>query len=621
MKNIKGHKLYLFVFLFILLEEIIFSFLTYKNIEIYHILFSLLYSSVIYFIYLFLYSKKAILYFLNTCIFLIFISNYLYYVNYLSFIRMDVLFKSIKVVYFSSNIFEMIKNNIIDIILLLIPFVMINYLTYKDKNKNKFSFKYLFILFIIYLIPITFMMFDRDDDIYSSKNLYSNINFPVKNLSTFGVLTSIRLDYQRYFFGFSDRGFSITINDKKYNDNEYNIVNLKFKNTNNDEIKEINSYIKSIEPTKKNVYTGLLKNKNVIFILAESFNSIAINKDITPNLYRLYNEGFIFDNFYNPLFPVSTADGQYISDISLFPSDIVHSLENCNKNYYPYSLANVFSNLGYMTYSYHNYLYNYYDRDKYYANIGFDVYKGIGNGLKMEDTRSDYDLVNVSIDEFINQDKFMTYYLTISGHAPYNSNNKISIKNYDKLSKYNYSDTVKYYLSTQVELDKMIELLFEKLEKTKKLNDTVIVLVPDHVPYGLTIDDMNEISTFERDNEFEKYRSAFIIYNKDINKYKSNDNYCSNIDILPTLLNLFGIEYDSRLMIGRDILSNSDGMIVYGNRNIVTKDYKYSNMNDYLVGNNISLDKIKKVKDDIYMKYRISRLMLENDYYRYLFKD
>lgn len=620
MKNIKGLKLYLFVFIFILLEEILFSFLTYKNIEIYHILFSLLYSSVIYFIYLFLYSKKTFLYFLNTCIFLIFISNYLYYVNYLSFIRIDVLFKSIKVLYFSSNIFDMIKNNIIDIILLLIPFVTINYLTYKDRNKNKFSFKYLFILFIIYLIPITFMIFDRDDDIYSSKNLYSNINFPVKNLSTFGVLTSIRLDCQRYFFGFRDKGFSITINDKKYNNDEYNIVDLEFKNTNNDEIKEINSYISSKEPTKKNVYTGLLKEKNVIFILAESFNSIAINKDITPNLYKLYNEGFTFENFYNPLFPVSTADGQYISDISLFPSDIVHSLENSNKNYYPYSLGNVFSSRGYKTYSYHNYLYSYYDRDKYYPNMGFSVYKGIGNGLNMKDTRSDYDMVNASIDEFIKEEKFMTYYLTISGHAPYNSNNKMSIKNYYKLSKYNYSDTVKYYLSTQIELDKMIGLLLEKLENAKKLDDTVIVLVPDHVPYGLTIDEMNEISTFRRDNEFEKYRSALTIYNKDINKYKGNDNYCSNIDILPTLLNLFGVEYDSRLIMGRDILSNNDGMIVFGNRNIVTKNYKYSNMNEYIDGS-ISLDEIKEIKNNIYMKYRISRLMLENDYYRYLFKD
>lgn len=620
MNNVKKYKLLIYIFLFVLIEEIIFSFLTYKNFSIYHILFSLLYSSVIYFLYLFLYNKKTILYFLNTCIFLIFISNYLYFINYLSFIRIDVLFKSIKVVYFSSNIFEILKNNICGIVLLLVPFVMISYLIHKDNNKNKFSFKYLFALFVIYLIPITIMLIDKNDDIYAPKNLYSCTNFPVKNLSTFGVLTSIRLDYQRYFFGFKDKGSLVTVNDKKYNSDEYNIVNLKFKDTDNDEIKEINNYISNREPTKKNIYTGLLKDKNVIFILAESFNSIAINKDITPNLYRLYNEGFTFDNFYNPLFPVSTADGQYMSDISLFPSDIVHSLENCNKNYYPYSLANVFSNLGYGTYSYHNYLYDYYNRDKYYPNMGFDVYKGIGNGLNMNDTRSDYDMVNVSIDEFINKEKFMTYYLTISGHAPYNNSNKMAIKNYDKLSNYNYSDTVKYYLSTQIELDKMIGLLFERLEKAKKLEDTVIILVPDHVPYGLTIDEMNEVSTFKRDNEFEKYRSALTIYNKDINKYKSNDNYCSNIDILPTILNLFGVEYDSRLMMGRDILSNNDGMVVFGNRNIVTKDYKYSNMNEYIDGN-ISLDEIKNIKNDIYMKYRISRLMLENDYYIYLFKD
>ena len=131
---------------------------------------------------------------------------------------------------------------------------------------------------------------------------------------------------------------------------------------------------------------------------------------------------------------------------------------------------------------------------------------------------------------------------------------------------------------------------------------------------------MNEISDIKRDNEFEKYRSSLVIYNQNINKYKNSDNYCSNIDILPTILNLFGVEYDSRLFMGRDILSNGDGMVVFGNRNIVTKDYKYSNMKDIIYGE-IDETEINKLKNDIYMKYRISRLMLENDYYNYLFND
>lgn len=617
MKRIKEYYIFISMFIYILLEEIIFSFLTYKSFSIEILFFSLLYSFVIFLIYLFT-NKKNILYIINTFILIIFISNYLYYINYMSFIKLDVLLKSFDVLYFSDNILNIIKKHLIELLIIILPFLIVNYFIYKNNYKVKFNYKSFIIVLLLYFIPISTIILFDSDDIYSKNNLYFNINFPSKNLSSFGLLTSIRLDMQRYIFGFNDKGSSVSINNNTYSNSEYNVLNINFKDSDNDNIKEINDYINSVIPTKKNIYTGLLKDKNLIFILAESFNTIAVSEELTPNLYRLFSDGFTFDNFYNPLYPVSTADGQYLSDISLFPSDMVHSLENCNENYYPYSLGNVFSKLNYNTYSYHNYKYDYYSRDKYYENMGFKVYKGIGNGLDMDDSRSDYDLVKSNINEFINDEKFMTYYLTISGHAPYNKNNKIAMKNIELLNNYDYSDSVKYYLSTQIELDNMIGLLFDELEKHNKLDDTVIVLIPDHVPYGLTIDEMNEISDIERDNEFEKYRSSLVIYNEDINKYKSNDNYCSNIDILPTLLNLFGVEYDSRLLMGRDILSNNDGIIVFGNRNIVTKDYKYSNMNDYYIGN-VSKEEIDDLKNNIYIKYRISRLMLENDYYKYLF--
>lgn len=619
MKKIKKYYILILMFVYIFLEEILFSLFTYKNITIEIFLFSLLYSYVFYIIYL-ITNKKYTLYFINAFVLLIFLSNYLYYVNYLSFIKTDVFLKSFNVIYFSDNILELIKNNFIYLILLIIPFMFVNYLIYKCDYKSKFSYKKVLIILLLYFIPIMSILIFDSNDIYSKKNLYFNINFADKNLSSFGLLTSVRLDVGRYIFGFKDKNSKIEVNKSSYSISEYNITELKYKNSNNSDINEINEYIKNVEPTKKNIYTGILKDKNLIFILAESFNSVAINKEITPNLYKLFSEGFTFDNFYNPLYPVSTADGQYLSDISLFPSDMVHSLENCNSKYYPYSLGNVFKKINYNTFSYHNYKYDYYSRDKYYSNMGFDVYKGIGNGLSMEDTRSDYDMVKSSISEYIDKNRFLTYYLTMSGHAPYNKDNNLSVKNLKLLEKYDYSDNVKYYLSTQIELDKMIGLLFEELDKFNKLDDTVIVLIPDHVPYGLTLEEMNEISDIKRDNEFEKYRSSLVIYNQNINKYKNSDNYCSNIDILPTILNLFGVEYDSRLFMGEDILSNGDGMVVFGNRNIVTKDYKYSNMKDIIYGE-IDETEINKLKNDIYMKYRISRLMLENDYYNYLFND
>lgn len=619
MKKYINYKMFLTIFIYILFMELIFSFLTYKNITIYIILFSLIYSLLIYFLYNF-FNNKKILYFIYTLILILFLNNYIYYINYSMFITFDVFIKSFKVLYFYNNIWSIVYKNIFNIILLFIPFILVIIFTKKFNLKDK-KFNYIILIICIILHIFTLLSFNiNSNNIYSYSNLYFDIDFPVKNLNSFGLLTSIRLNIQRTIFNFKEKGINININNDTYSNNKYNVLDIDFKDSDNEEINEINKYIKNSIPTKKNIYTGLLKDKNLIFILAESFNYMAVKKDITPNLYKLFNEGYTFDNFYNPLFPVSTADGQYLTDISLFPSDASHSLVNSNKNYISYSLAHMFDKDGYKTFSYHNYKYDYYERDKYYPNMGFNIYKGIGNGLNMDDTRSDYDLVKSSIDEYINEDKFFTYYLTISGHAPYNKDNKMSIKNLDRLDKYDYSTNVKYYLSTQIELDNMIGLLFDRLKENNKLDDTVIVLVPDHVPYGLSIDEMNELSNEDRNDEFYKYKSNLVIYNKDINKYKSNDNYCSNIDILPTMLNLYGFDFDSRLFMGRDILSNNDGMVVFGNRNIVTKNYRYSNMKDSIYGD-ISNKDIDILKSEVYMKYRISRLILENNYYNYLFND
>ncbi|MCI7084258.1 MAG: hypothetical protein MR938_06190, partial [Tenericutes bacterium] len=251
--------------------------------------------------------------------------------------------KSVKVLYFSNNIIEIIKNNIIGLLLLFIPLIVVCYLIKEDNYKNKFKFniKYIITLLILYVLPIISLFITNNNDIYSKSSLYFDINFPIKNLSSFGLITSLRLDTQRYIFKFKDKGSFININNEKYSSSEYNITNIDFKKSENEEIKEINEYFSNSIPSKKNIYSGLLKDKNLIFILAESFNYMAVKEDITPNLYRLFNDGFTFDNFYNPLFPVSTADGQYLTDISLFPSDAEHSLISTNKNYIPYSLASM----------------------------------------------------------------------------------------------------------------------------------------------------------------------------------------------------------------------------------------------------------------------------------------
>lgn len=613
----KSIYIILSIFGFIFLEEIIFSIFTYNSFSIYTFLFTIIFSLLIYIIYSLIKDKK-ILYIFSSIILLIFISNYLYYSLYSTFITIDVLLNSSKIYLFYNNIFNVFMDCFYIILLFFIPFILFVYLINKI-NIKKYFFKYSFICFVcFYIITLLLLNFDNKY-LYSSGNLYFNINFNIKNLSNFGLLNSIRINIQRSLFGFDEHKVIVNDNNSSYSIDEYNILDIDFKTSDNENINEINNYLENSIPSKKNIYTGIFEGKNMIFILAESFNSIAINSELTPSLYKIYNEGFKFNNFYNPLYPVSTADGQYLTDISLFPSDSSMSLKDVNDNYIPYSLANIFKSNGYKTYSYHNYKYNYYDRDKYYKNMGFDNYKAIGNGLNMEDNQSDFDMVKSSINEYINDENFFAYYLTMSGHAPYNNSNKVSSKNIYMLDNYHYSDSVKHYIATQIELDKMVEYILKTLKEKNKIDDTVIVLVPDHIPFGLDIDEMNELSGEELENEFSKYKSEFIIYNEKINRYKNSDNYAFNIDVLPTLLNLFGISYDSRLLMGRDALSSDSGMVIFGNRNILTKDFKYSNMKDFIYGN-ISNEEIDIIKQDIYFKFRISRLILEEDYYKYLFK-
>src|SRR5699024_8448840 len=111
-----------------------------------------------------------------------------------------------------------------------------------------------------------------------------------------------------------------------------------------------------------------------------------------------------------------------------------------------------------------------------------------------------------------------------------------------------------------IELDKMLEKLIEKLEESGELKDTVIALVGDHYPYTLSIDEMNEAATYEKDDTIEVNRSNFILWNSEMKEPIIIDKVGSQLDVLPTILNLFGIDYDSRLIVGKDILSDYEGL-------------------------------------------------------------
>ena len=345
-------------------------------------------------------------------------------------------------------------------------------------------------------------------------------------------------------------------------------------------------------------------------------------------MYKLTNSGFVFNNFYSPVF-LSTTGGEFQASTGLIPTQSILSLWKKNKPKISYALGNSFSKYGYTVNAYHNWTYTYYSRQDTMKTLGFNSYLGIGNGLeKLMDSKwipRDVDMINVTTDMYTSEDKFVTYYITVSGHAPYNfgTGNSTATRYQEYVQDLPYSKPVKAYLATQMELDRALELLIQKLEEKGILKDTVIALVGDHYPYTLSIDQINEVSTYPRDSIVEVNRSNFILWNSEMQEPVMVDKVGSQIDVLPTLLNLFGIEYDSRLLIGQDILSDNPGVAIFSNRSWVS-DYGtyFSTDKKFVPKDNVEIEEnyVSNMNKSVANKFTMSQSFLKYNIYEKLVK-
>lgn len=520
--------------------------------------------------------------------------------------------------------------------IILIPYIL--FLIFKNKlfdfkkNNLKFLISYL-LIFILSFLGIVLVISKNNEGFYSLKRLIFKTHAPMLTIDKTGLFTMEMIDIERYIFGFNEEIYSEQINVNNEEEKvpevkiEYNTTDIDFDKLINDEtddkIKSMHVYFKNTAPSNKNEYTGMFKDKNLIFITAEAFDTIAIDEKLTPTLYKIANNSFIFKNYYQPLYPVSTSDGEYMNLNSLIPKEGVWSFKQTSKISMPYGIGNMFNKEGYVSYGFHNHNYNYYDRQKSHKNIGLKYY-GCGNGLEKKMNckhwpNSDKEMIDATTSYYIDKDKFMTYYMTVSGHLNYNfSGNNMAYRNKNKVKNLKYSTAIKAYLATQIELDKSIEKLLQVLEEKGKLNDTLIVIAPDHYPYGLTTKQMNEISTIDRNDKFEKFHTTLIMYNPNIEKTVV-DKVISSLDILPTIYNLYGLTFDSRLLMGRDIFSNNEHIVILSDRSWITDKGKYNSVTKEFTSTTneeIEEEYIDRINMIVNQRYGMSSLIIDNNYYK-----
>ena len=629
------HKSFLLITGYLFILNIIFSCLLFKDITtdevIYYLLESITLSGIINIISNIPKkekTKKIIEIITITIISLLYMSQYVHFHFYDCFYSIYSLTHGSQILGYTYQIIKVIIDNIKGfLVLFILLLIMITIIIKIKEQNNKNRLIYYSIITIISIALTITGTYIHTNDIYSRKNILKNTNTEVKNVKKFGLITGMAIDTYRYKNVLEENLIKDKNNYefKKEDLKKYNVEDLKFEEikTNDNSINALTNYLKSENPTNKNEYTGIFKNKNLIFITAESFSFSAIDKDLTPTLYKLTTEGFNFTNFYTPIYYSSTADGEYTNLTGLLPKEGIWGLMESQNKYFPYTYGNIFNKSYYQSNSFHNGVYTFYQRNKVMPNLGYS-FKACGNGLEKSINcdifpQSDLEMMDKTYKYYKYSDKFNIYYMSISGHLPHNfKTNDIAIKNQKEVKNIKHIEPVKAYIAQTIELDKAVEKLLKNLQASKKLDNTVIVLLPDHYPYGLSekeLKDLKEINT-----EYDKHKSGLIIYNTKT-KGKKIDKYASNIDVLPTILNMFGMEYDSRLIIGKDIMSSTDGIVIFNDRSFLTnKGYYNENTNKFTntTKEKVNNKYIEEKRLEVYNKVNASSLIIQKDYYKYI---
>lgn len=415
---------------------------------------------------------------------------------------------------------------------------------------------------------------------------------------------------------------------------KYNVLNIDFDALNDmtedETIRAINAYCASLTGTNQNQYTGMLRDYNLIVLCAESFATAAIHRELTPTLYRLANEGIVFTNYYNT-YPSNTTDGEYTLCMGLYPDTSrgksASSFYASRNSYLPYCLGNVFrEQLGVRSYGYHNYLGSYYGREESHPNMGYAM-KFASSGMKFTTAwpASDLEMMQQSVDDYIGSgEQFHAYYMTFSGHYKYDTSvNPMAARNWKEVKDLPLSDAAKSYLSCHIELDKALEYLMQRLEEEGIADKTAIVLSGDHFPYGLYDYQYSELVGYTID-DFSKFKSTLIFWVGGLEENILVEEYCSNADVLPTILNLWGFDYDSRMLAGTDVFSDGEHIAILSDMsfytdkvwmNASTGEIRYLAEESQLPGNYVE-NMIRLVKT----KFSLSTDILNSAYYNFIFE-
>ena len=497
-------------------------------------------------------------------------------------------------------------------IIIIISFIFgLKYFKGNNQTNLKAIIKVFFLFLIVHTITPLFLGKANDSLSWSTwrnpRNIYINFNDNNKSMMVSGI------------YEYSIRNFYITfIKTKK--SNNYEDINFLEEEYN----KEEENYSTS--------YTGKYKDKNLILLQLEGTDNWLITEKDTPTLYNMMNNSINFTNHYSYYNGGgSTFNSEFAVNTGFItPLSYTQNAYTFNKNYFPYSLANLFKASDYSVNAFHMNDSEYYSRGTNYKNWGYENYYGLKDlGTYKDDSYTlDRELIlNETFQEkMFNSEKFVDYIITYSGHLPFTTEKGVCKKLVieDILKEENLEELPNYYILPEMteedcarrqakETDYMVELLLNTLQEKGLLENTVIVVFTDHYLY--TLSDQTILDKYKETGNNLINKTPFFIWDNGETKKKITS-VTSQLNIMPTLLNLFGLEYHPNYYIGEDALNNNYHGIVF------FSDYSWYDGNVYVDGgivtNNKNIDQIALEDKNYYINYIIRKndLTLKYNYFK-----
>lgn len=403
---------------------------------------------------------------------------------------------------------------------------------------------------------------------------------------------------------------------------------------NSDDMTEVINYTKSnyAEPNEK--YFGAAEGMNVIYIHLESFQNFLIDyklngEEVTPFLNSLTKDPntLYFDNFFHQTAQGKTSDAEFMLENSLFGLPQGSAFITKGQNTYQAAPA-ILSDNGYTSAVFHGNSGTFWNRNEIYKSFGYDHFFD----ASYYDTSSEKDMAEYGLMDkpFFEQSlplleslqqPFYTKFITVAHHYPYKIDQELTT-----IGKASTGDaSVDDYFQTARYADEAIEEFITKLKESGLYDNTMLVFYGDH--YGIS-ENHNRAMEIIMGKEITPYESAnlqrvpLIIHAPGI-EGGVNHTYGGQIDLLPTVLHLLGVDTKNYVQFGTDLLSEEHNEVVaFRNDDFVSPTIfsiggKYYDATTGLPLDDSQLEKAEEYKEEVDYKLQLSDKVVNGDLLRF----